>query len=70
MVSTVKSELIKEMENEGKEKDGFCSGFPPGPVQPLIGAFCLQAPEKALHDGIIPAIPLPAHAADHAVLLE
>ena len=46
--------------------DGFASCF----VQLISRPFPLETTEEAFNRCIVPAVAFPAHAADHAVLLE
>ena len=48
--------------------DYVTPGTFPGPINDIRDSFGFKGMKKTFHNGIVPAIALSAHAADHAVL--
>ena len=48
--------------------DHVTSGLVPGSINDISDPFGFQGMEKTFHYGIVPAVALSAHAANHAVL--
>ena len=48
--------------------DYVTPGIVPGSINDIRGPFGFKGVEKTFHHGIVPAIALSAHAANHAVL--